>query len=139
MVTMMDLKLGINLVIYVSFLYSIYYLLGLWKDRRLNHVINHPSFAQYVREKYIIQYIVPSHIGVIGMVQKLNLFVQIVIRVKKICPSENASRRTNTPPVYRYIHDFHFVTTYIKGERRYDKNASHPYLMTLSNRSYSLG
>jgi len=51
------------------------YLLGLWKDRRLNHATNHPSFAHYVREKYITPHIVPVHIGLIGMVQKLNLFV----------------------------------------------------------------
>ena len=45
------------------------YLLRLWKDQILNHATNHLSFAQYARGKYIIQYILPIHIGVTGMVQ----------------------------------------------------------------------
>ena len=56
------------------------YLLGLWKDRRLNHATNHPSFAHNVREKYIKLYILQTLIGQIGIIEIVRLCVQIVIR-----------------------------------------------------------
>ena len=51
------------------------YLYSLWKDHISNQDTSHPNIAHNVREKYIIPYMVQSHIGVIGMVQKRNLFV----------------------------------------------------------------
>jgi len=51
------------------------YLYSLWKDHIPNQDTSQPNIAHSVKEKYITPYIVLSHIGVIGMVQKRNLFV----------------------------------------------------------------
>jgi hypothetical protein len=51
------------------------YSYSLWKDHIPNQDTIQPNIAHSVREKYITPYIVLSHIGVIGMVQKRNLFV----------------------------------------------------------------
>ena len=60
------------------------YLLGLWKDHTYNPERSQESIAQAVREKYIKLYILQTLIGQIGIIEIVRLFVQTVIRDKKI-------------------------------------------------------
>ena len=60
------------------------YLLGLWKDHAYNPERSQESIAHNVIEKYIKLYILQTLIGQIGIIEIVRLFVQTVIRDKKI-------------------------------------------------------
>jgi hypothetical protein len=62
----------------------IIYLLGLWKDHAYNPERNQEDIAHNVREKYIKLYILQTLIGQIGIIEIVRLFVQTVIKDKKI-------------------------------------------------------
>ena len=83
----------------------IIYLLGLWKDHAYNPERNHPSFAHNVREKYIKLYILQTLIGQIGIIEIVRLFVQTVIKDKKIPPKTRPEGRIRLPyiDIYRKL------------------------------------
>ena len=55
--------------------YPALYLLKLWKNQILKYQKNRKDFAQNANERYIKQYILPNHIGQIGMEHMKRLYV----------------------------------------------------------------
>ena len=78
------------------------YLLGLWKDHAYNPERSQESIAQAVREKYIKLYILQTLIGQIGIIEIVRLFVQTVIKDKKIPPKTRPEGRIRLPYIGIY-------------------------------------